>query len=320
MIPWIQVYSNILTHDKTYKLAEELKIPNYSAVGLMVSLWCWVAINAPTGDITDYPPRAISEATGWSKKPNTFYEVLVDTGLIEKTEDGRTVIRNWENYATLLIDLMDSQKKKTAARVQKHRDKKKQREQAARGETSPPDTGEPDVKRDCNVTETPSNALPNLTQPNPTIPNHSSYEESNNSFVVDDGGACARAEKISNDFLHQRDLSMSEYFGANEAVQSEARAITSMIFKSFGLRQPTEQDAMMVFRHVANHAQTEQGWQITFPEESVKLLMYGFEQAGKVGSPGNWNYIDGCMARIHQRGITTLEQAEDYDFEREERL
>ena len=112
MIPWIQVYSNILTHDKTYTLAEALKVPNYSAVGLMVSLWCWVAVNAPDGDITRYPPRAITEATGWTKKPETFYNALVNAGLIEKTEDGRAVIRNWEQYAMLLIDLMSVRKRK----------------------------------------------------------------------------------------------------------------------------------------------------------------------------------------------------------------
>lgn len=329
MIPWIQVYSNILTHDKTYKLAESLKIPNYSAVGLMVSLWCWVAVNAPDGDITSYPPRAITAATGWPKKPETFYAALVDAELIEKREDGRAVIRNWEQYATLLMDLMDSQKKKTAERVKKHRARRKAREDAgsdpapdqtpetdATGEALPVTPDVEEVKRDCNVTETESNALHNITGHNPTLPNHSPYGEYNNSFVVDDG-AQARAEQIGTEFIKQRDLCISAYFGATATVQAEARSVADSIYKAFGLRAPTEQDVLMVFRYSTHRECNESGWVITFPEERIKLLMYAFEQAGKAGCPGNWNYIEGCMARLHQRGIKTLEAAEDYDLERE---
>jgi len=81
MVPWIQVYSNILTHDKTYALAEKLKVKNYAAVGLMVSLWSWCAINAPDGDITNYPPKAIVDATGYeatsSIKVEAFYKILL---------------------------------------------------------------------------------------------------------------------------------------------------------------------------------------------------------------------------------------------------
>lgn len=125
MVPWIQVYSNILTHDKTYALAEALKIPNYAAAGLMVSLWAWVAVNAVDGDITTYPPRAIADAVGWRKNPDSFFQTLRDIRLIEE-KDGRTFIRNWEKYAALLIKFEEEQKQKTRERVARHRAKKNQ--------------------------------------------------------------------------------------------------------------------------------------------------------------------------------------------------
>ena len=34
------------------------------------------------------------------------------------------------------------------------------------------------------------------------------------------------------------------------------------------------------------------------------------------GKPGDWKYIDGVLARLYQRGIESLDNAEDYDLER----
>lgn len=322
MIPWIQVYSNILTHDKTYKLAEALNVPNYSAVGLMVSLWCWVAINAPDGDITKYPPRAITEATGWPKKADVFYSALIDAGLIEKTEDGRSVIRNWEQYAMLLMDLMDSQKRKTAERVKKHRARKKQKEQGL-GDAVPPDETPPSApesdgeKRDCNVTETPSNALHNITLHNPTIPNPSPYGEDNNYFVVDGEGADA-AQKAVGDYFQMNGLNFESYFGQTEQTLQTVREITDRIFQKFASRKPTEMDVIKVFFCTKVQTQTSDGnWELSFGENEIQLLMYAFEQAAAAGCPANWNYITGCLTKMQQRGITTLDQAADYDVQRD---
>ena len=217
MVPWIQVYSNILTHDKTYALAEQLKIPNYSAVGLMVSLWSWAAINAPDGNITAYPKRAIAEAAGWNKGADKFYQVLLDVRLIEQTEEGRTVIRNWERYASLLIDMMDEQKKKTTERVRKHRQKKS-------GSSNVTDTSKDEAKdNSCNVTVTPEkeacaekcnvtetlpsvtgNATetlcngatePNLTKPNITEPRKDNQQQLKDTRARDDQGVIKFVER-----------------------------------------------------------------------------------------------------------------------------
>ncbi len=320
MIPWIQVYSNILTHDKTYALAEELKIPNYSAVGIMVSLWAWASINATDGDITNYPPRAIAEATGWTKKSSDFYNSLLKIRLIEKTDSGRTVIRNWEQYAILLMDLMESQKKKTNERVKRHRDRQKQKEEK---QETPDDEKEPDCNAygdtPCNVTVTQSNALHNLTLPNPTIPDHSPNGEKE-PFVVVDGsaGATREAEKIVGDYLVNRDLVLDQYFGATESTKAEVENITAQIFKRLSLRSHTEQDVYHVFEYVRVSEQLQDNsWRISFPKDRIELLLYAFEQATQAGCSGNWNYIGGCMAKMAQRGIRTLADAENFDFSRE---
>ena len=69
MLPWIQVYSNLAEHPKIYALVDRLGLRrNYEAVGIVVSLWLWAAKNAPNGDLSGFPERAIAAAIGVNGK------------------------------------------------------------------------------------------------------------------------------------------------------------------------------------------------------------------------------------------------------------
>lgn len=139
-----------------------------------------------------------------------------------------------------------------------------------------------------------------------------------NSFVVDDDGPAARAKKIIDDYVDERELRIESYFGQNEQTMAEIREITEQIFKKFSLRRPTDNDVAQVFFHAKRQNRLPEGeWALTFDDEALKLLMYAFEKASDAGCPGNWNYINGCMSKLGQRGIHTLQQAEEYDWERE---
>lgn len=171
MIPWIQVYSNLPQHPKTYALADELKLgskdvtANAVAAAMMLSLWCWAAVNATDGDLGKCSDRAIAEAAGYKKNPTSLVTALIKTGWL----DGDRKIHDWDEYATLLMDIAETQRKKTNARVQKHREKK---------------------KRSCNVTEAPCNAT---TIPDHTIHNHN-VTQSGNKPTVPAAAAEAPAE------------------------------------------------------------------------------------------------------------------------------
>ena len=166
MIPWIQVYSNLIKHPKTYALADELKLtskdasPNAVAAGMLVSLWLWAAQNATDGDLSKCPPRAIAEAAEYRKNPVTFVAALKKTKWLDN--DGR--LHDWGEYATLLIELAQQQREKARQRTERCRAKKK---------TSGND-GVPDCNAPGNVTVMPSNAptIPNHTIPNNTIQNN----------------------------------------------------------------------------------------------------------------------------------------------------
>jgi hypothetical protein len=192
---WIQVDDGIREHDKIYNLADALGISNAYAVGLMVCFWTWAVTAAPDGDVTNFPPRAITKAAGWDKGgqkgAQQFYDDLLSIHFLEKTDDNRIIIRNWEQRATLLIDYIEQQKENTRKRVQKCRDRKKKKQAPPEipkaNESVTPCNGE------GNVTETLCNGI---TSPIPksTLPNQDKLSDNNNPLPstvegVAEGGA-----------------------------------------------------------------------------------------------------------------------------------
>ena len=145
--------------------------------------------------------------------------------------------------------------------------------------------------------------------------------EDKNKDFSGDGGTRGRArEDAENDvdeYLLDRQLDPTVFFGVDEEDISEAAALTSAIFSRFTKREPTKADTTKVFFATYQQAQTETGeYSVVFPRERKRLLMYAFEQAMNAGKPGDWKYIEGVLTRLHQRGITSLDNAEDYDYDR----
>ncbi len=126
MIPWIQIYSNLPTHPKTARLADELGLtsaavsPNVLAVGILVSLWTWAIQNAYNGDLSKCSPRLIADACRWRKRPEALIKGLLAAGFLD--EDMK--LHDWEEYSVLLMESEDNKREKTKERVRKYREKK----------------------------------------------------------------------------------------------------------------------------------------------------------------------------------------------------
>lgn len=183
MIPWIQIYSNLIHHPKTTNLADELGIrsadanPNAVAAGMLVSLWLWAAQNATDGDLSGCSDRAIAEAAEYKKKPSAFVSALIKTKWLD--EDRR--LHKWEEYASLLQDMNDRQKANTAERVRRLRERRKQEKAVTETPVSSADVtpGQALPDEECNacngysnvtVTQCNAHTLPNNTLPNNTLP------------------------------------------------------------------------------------------------------------------------------------------------------
>lgn len=136
-----------------------------------------------------------------------------------------------------------------------------------------------------------------------------------------DGGAApasaGRAAAAVAEYLTDRGIDKSLYFGVTDEVMAQAEQIAREIFSKFTTKEPVESDIAKVFDYTHEREGVREETQISFSEERIKLLAYAFEQAADVGKPGNWRYIGAVMGRLGQRGIKTIEQAEDYDYERD---
>lgn len=126
-IPWIQVYSNIVTHPKTSNLVDELGItssatePEAVAVGMLIGLWTWAAVNAYDGNLNGVAPRTIARACNWKKNPDKLIAALVKCGWID--EDMK--IHDWAEYAELYINRLDYQREQAKERMRRFRERKR---------------------------------------------------------------------------------------------------------------------------------------------------------------------------------------------------
>lgn len=294
MIPWIQVYSNLIKHPKTYALADELKLtskdanPNAVAAGMLVSLWLWAAQNATDGDLSKCPPRAIAEAAEYRKSPVTFVAALKKTKWLDN--DGK--LHDWGEYATLLIELDQQQRERARQRTERCRAKKK-----ASG-----NDGVTDCNDSGNVTVTPSNAP---TIPNHTIPNHTKP-------YCDDGDGESAREEASESDLFRIGLRAGEYYGIDVGVVSAVEQKAEYLTTRYANRTCSPVDCRNVF--------TRSFWlengKYAFDKDAFGLLEYAFEQAEISGFSGQWRYINGILDRLSARDIHTREEAEAFDADR----
>lgn len=97
---WIEVHDTLREHHKTYALAASLKLEQFAAVGLMVSLWTWAINHAQDGDLSKFPPAAIASACHWKKKPDALLSALIECEFVTDTMQ----IHDWDVYAGKLID------------------------------------------------------------------------------------------------------------------------------------------------------------------------------------------------------------------------
>lgn len=179
MIPWIQVYSNLCAHRKTCKLRDALGLKaNYEAVGLVVCLWSWAAVNASDGNLTGYNARDIADAVGYKKSPAKLLEAMVQAGFLDQ-HDNTTTIHDWDVHAKLLMDCIALGKQKNAERQQRYRERKNRKKTSDNNAVAEADNNAQDnatVTIDSNVTNDVTSYVTNNVTDNknnaPTIPNH----------------------------------------------------------------------------------------------------------------------------------------------------
>ena len=118
---WIKVYHDLSEHPKVYRLAETLKVEQYAAVGLVVSLWTWALTHAPDGDLEKFPDAALARACYWKKSPSAFVQALTAAGWLDEPKH----LHDWDEYTGALMDATKAKKEKARQRAEAYRERRK---------------------------------------------------------------------------------------------------------------------------------------------------------------------------------------------------
>lgn len=141
-------------------------------------------------------------------------------------------------------------------------------------------------------------------------------KDSLNNNLCGDGDARAGAN-AAREYFDERNMTPGLYFGTTETLLSEVGSIAKEIFTRLATRTSTSADVSEVFHAITVYNPNPGPGELerSISRDALDLLLYAFEQAVRAGNPGNWNYINGVLAKLNQRGIRTLADAENYDID-----
>lgn len=82
-------------HLKTKKLIKKLGFKGFYS---LICLWCYVAVNKPSGVLDNMTPEDIALAADWDEDPENFIDALTRCGFIEKDDGGQIVLHDWSEH------------------------------------------------------------------------------------------------------------------------------------------------------------------------------------------------------------------------------
>lgn len=280
---------------------------NYAAIGIVVSVWLWAAQNATDGDLSDYAPEDIADAIGWKKPAGKLLDALVDTGFIDRAEDGSLTIHDWDEHAAMFQSSVEAQREKNRQRVQRYRERKRN---GGNADVTPP-CNKPvtsDVTGDVTL-HTALQVAPVMPLPYQTIPDHTKPNHISGGVDASAPARTATAEELVLIGLTPAEAPPAT---TNYTVGRVLDA-TESLFRACGFGKPTAFDCRHVHGLTAM-VYTPRGSDVD--TNRLLLLKYAFEKAHDAGKPRDWNYVEGVMDRLAARDITTVQQAREWDYRR----
>lgn len=114
---------------------------------------------------------------------------------------------------------------------------------------------------------------------------------------------------------------VTAYFGYTEDLGRELAQVVDILWAEYHPgEKPVSGDTFQVFQYIKIQTRDENGeWSMEFPKERKELLAYAFDQARQNGKV-TWSYIAGIYRNFSQRGISSVEDAYDYEYSRRKEL
>lgn len=130
-------------HRKIGKLRDGLGLKNrYEAVGLVICIWSWAAVHAPSGDLSDVSAQDLADAAGWRRPPKKLLEALVASGLVDR-DGGAIRLHDWGDHQGMLQDALAKSRANNAARQRAYRERKRAEREALQQQSFLPECNTP---------------------------------------------------------------------------------------------------------------------------------------------------------------------------------
>lgn len=153
---WIPSHTGLSGHGKLRKLARLLHTSRAASIGHLHMLWYFAMQQAPDGDITHFEPDHLAEVSEWPGDGEAFLKALIECnvkpggyGFVERTNDGRLLLHDWEEYGGKLVVA----RRKNAERMSNTRRAKTDMQDTVSGHENAPQeaTENNDVQNMCSA-------------------------------------------------------------------------------------------------------------------------------------------------------------------------
>src|SRR6478752_3069165 len=96
---WLESHGNLARHPKTRRLMQRMGWTLPHTIGNLHLLWYWALEYVPTGDLTKFDPDQLTQDLDLGDAtPEEFIEALIDSGFIDRTEEGSLRLHDWPEY------------------------------------------------------------------------------------------------------------------------------------------------------------------------------------------------------------------------------
>ena len=100
-----------------------------------------------------------------------------------------------------------------------------------------------------------------------------------------------------------------QYKEMTDELRKEVIGFTNKLFARYTSQYPTEADVYRGYNRTRSRGPDGH----FFDTDKQGLLEYAFDQALTHGKP-NWNYVEGILDKLHERGLRTKDDCEFYDM------
>ena len=163
---WIEVHDTLPDHPKVLRAAKALRLDSDALVGKLVRLWVWALGNREDGVLSDLDAERLDRLLNCNGKADRLIAALTENRLLDALPDGRYRIHDWDEHVMMLRDKREENRKKSADRVRRYREKQKRKDVTDGNALQERYT---DAERNGNTSEE-CNACNARTVPNRTIP------------------------------------------------------------------------------------------------------------------------------------------------------